>query len=260
MPPDTDSLPFLIANGGLIWKGCVLIAAALPAVVPIVRRRRQLRLTIARVELDSRESRDLRPGPATIRGRLDGAPLQSVRELRWGQPSPTIVPTSPPGAVVVMPADCVRLAGEIEVSAGTCSLVDHNPHGSPSGERVRWRQEVAVTLQDDVMCAGVLDSVAPGEWVMRGVPGHPVRVYAATPRYATAPLVRRPVAAACVLAAVTAWMALYAVGEACREWIEYRVPSAGEPDIPLRVWLGAMTPSGRPAALDWFTIRNQQLP
>lgn len=246
------SLPFLVEHGAWIWKALIgLTAVAAPGVARL-RLRRRAAMRVARVVRGA--TAELRAGPVALRGRLSGADVRSSRQQVWSYPAPHVTTVRARDAWVSVGDVPVRLEGGVEVVAGTRATIDRWAGRTRAGTLIAWRQELTVNVGAEVVCVGRLAQDDDGAWTLHAAAGQRIELYALEHRGATEPTARMRLAVQGVLASVGMALFVCLLGLA----MNARVRSVGRgeraslADIPLRVQLAAMTPTGRPAAMSWL--------
>lgn len=244
-------LPFLVEHGAWIWKALIGLAAVGAPGLARLRRRRRAAAHVARVVRGA--TVELRPGQIALRGRLSDADLRSSRQQVWGYRATDVAAGPAGGAVLTVGDTRVRLAGDVEVVAGTGATVDRWPGRTKAGALIAWRQELTVAAGAEVVCVGRLEQDDAGAWTLRAAPAQHLELYALDHRGAAAPTARLRLAVSAALAAAAVAAMLVVLGLV----MERRIHAANRHEaslanIPLRVQVAAATPTGRAEAMRWL--------
>lgn len=245
-------LPFLVEHGAWIWKALIGLAAVGAPGLARLRHRCRAATHVARVVRSA--TVELRPGQVALRGRLSDADLRSSLQQVWSYAAPHVTAGTAAGAALTVGDTRVRLVGDVEVVAGTRATVDRWPGRTKAGALIAWRQELTVAAGAEVVCVGRLEQDDAGTWTLRAAPAQRLELYALDHRGAAAPTARMRLAVSAALAAAGMAVMLVVLGVVMERRIRAtdRDEDATLANIPLRVQVAAMTPTGRGEAMRWL--------
>jgi hypothetical protein len=172
-----------------------------------------------------------------------------------GYPAPRITAGPAGDAALSVDDTLVRLEGDVEVVAGTRATVDRRDGRTRDGTPVAWRQELTVARGAEVVCVGRLEQDEAGAWTLRAAPDQRLELYALDHRGAAEPTARMRLAVHGALATFGMGFFLVLLGLAMQRRIDEAaegVEASSLAQIPARVQLAAMTPTGRHAAMRWL--------